>query len=263
MNYWDEWEGFGQEYPDQAPQPEEQKQPGWYPEQRGSYEMYWDDKEYTQIRSAQAPQQAEPTQQTTRKNYTTTPLAAPIEPTQTHSEAPKAPQIAASQAADLMPSYGRAAVSEKPELPRHRWWHDAPETWTQRVQPAQPVQTPAASPDPVPRWRKQQPASPMKLLTAGAGQVQPIVPGGCVQTSQNPLKGLTKNQKIIGAVIAGVVGVVLLLALIIGVAANSHSDAYYACVKANSAEFNRFGDPEIQDSLESYCAQLEDMGMVE
>ena len=138
-----------------------------------------------------------------------------------------------------------------------------PKPWTQRVQPAQPVQTPAASPVPLPGWWKQQPASPMKLLTAGAGQVQPIVPRGCVQSSQNPLKGLTKNQKIIGTVIAGVVGVVLLLALIIGVAANSHSDAYYACVEANAGEFNPQGDPEIQDSLESYCAQLEDMGMVE
>jgi hypothetical protein len=61
-------------------------------------------------------------------------------------------------------------MSEKPELPRQRWWHDAPETWTQRVQPAQPVQTPAATPDPVPNWSKQQPASPMELFTEDHSQ---------------------------------------------------------------------------------------------
>ena len=69
MNYWNEWEGFGQEYPDQAPPPEQEKQPGWHPEQRGPYEMYWDGREYTQTRSAETPAQAEPTQQANRKNY--------------------------------------------------------------------------------------------------------------------------------------------------------------------------------------------------
>jgi hypothetical protein len=141
MNYWNEWEGFGQEYPDQAPPPEEQQQPGWYPEQGGPYEMYGTARSYTQIRSAQTPERAEPTQQATRKNYPAPPLAAPIELTRTPSKAPKAPQLAAFTGA-------RSGAS---------WW-------------------------------KQQPASPMELLTAGAGRAANRA-GGLRATEPEPTQG--------------------------------------------------------------------------